>query len=163
VLEIVYNSHESISDSSTDSVSSSDNEIDDISLADAIIYDDSGNENEVLHRDIRWETMDNYRRHRDVFSCDFGPRNSTQNISGILQTFELFFDIDIIETIARESNRCTEQYKYARGNLFSFRSLVRSWTPVTESEILHRFDRFLLMGIVQKRTARSNVSKRRVI
>ena len=77
MLEIVYNSHESISDSSTDSVSSSDNEIDDISLADAIIYDDSGNENEVLHRDIRWETMDNYRRHRDVFSCDFGPRNST--------------------------------------------------------------------------------------
>jgi len=35
VLEIVYNSDESFSHSSTDSVSSSDNEIDDIAVANA--------------------------------------------------------------------------------------------------------------------------------
>jgi hypothetical protein len=46
VLEIVYNSDESFSDSSGDSVSSSDNEIDDIAVADAIINDDSGDEEE---------------------------------------------------------------------------------------------------------------------
>ena len=42
VLEIVYSSNESLSDSSSESVSSSDNEIDDIAVADAIINDDSG-------------------------------------------------------------------------------------------------------------------------
>ena len=65
VLEIVYNSDESLSDSSSDSVSSSDNEIDNIAVADAITSDDNGNE-EILHRDFRWETMDNYTGHREV-------------------------------------------------------------------------------------------------
>jgi len=49
VLEIVYNSDESFSDRSSDSVSCSDNEIDDIAIADAIINDDSGDEEEILH------------------------------------------------------------------------------------------------------------------
>jgi len=49
VLEIVYYSDESLSDSSSDSVSSSDNKIDDIAVADAIINDDSGDEEEILH------------------------------------------------------------------------------------------------------------------
>jgi len=49
VLEIVNNSDESLSDSSSDSVSSSDNETDDIAVADAIISNDSGNEEEILH------------------------------------------------------------------------------------------------------------------
>ena len=44
VLEIVYNSDESLSDSSSASVSSSVNEIDDIAVADAIINGDSGDE-----------------------------------------------------------------------------------------------------------------------
>jgi len=49
VLEIGYNSDESFSDSSSDSVSSSDNETDDIAVADAIINDDSCHEEEILH------------------------------------------------------------------------------------------------------------------
>ena len=53
VLEIVYNSDESFSDSSSDIVSSCDNEIDDIAVADAIINDDSDDEEEILHRDFR--------------------------------------------------------------------------------------------------------------
>jgi len=71
VLEIVYNSDESFSDSSSDSVSCSDNGIDEIAVADAIINDDSGDDEELLHQDFRWETMDNYIGHREVFSCDF--------------------------------------------------------------------------------------------
>ena len=81
VLEIVYNSDESLSDSSSDSVSSSDNEIDDIAVADAIINYDSVDEQEILHRHFRWETMDNYTGHREVFSCDFGPRNGAENVT----------------------------------------------------------------------------------
>ena len=49
VLEIVYNSDESLSDSSSDSVSSSDKEIDEIAVADGIINDDSGDERVILH------------------------------------------------------------------------------------------------------------------
>jgi len=37
MLEIVYNSDKSLSDSSSDTVSSSDNEIDDIAVADAML------------------------------------------------------------------------------------------------------------------------------
>ena len=55
VLKIVYDSDESFIDSNSDSVSSSDNEIDDIVVADAIINDDSGDEEEIFHRDFRWE------------------------------------------------------------------------------------------------------------
>jgi len=40
---------------------------------------------------------------------------------------------------------------------------VRSWTPVTGSEIYTVLGLFLLMGIVQKPTARSYFLKRRVI
>jgi len=53
VLEIVYDSDESFIDSNTDNVSSSDNEIDDIPIADAIINDESGDEEEIFHRDFR--------------------------------------------------------------------------------------------------------------
>ena len=87
VLEIVYNSDESLSDSNSDSVNSSDNEIDDIAVADAIINDDSGDEKEVVHRDFRWETMDNYTGHRELFSCDFGPRNDADSVSDVVQCF----------------------------------------------------------------------------
>ena len=66
VLEIVYNSDESSSDSSSDNVNSSDNEIDNIALADVITTDDNGDEDEILHRDFRWETMDKYTGHREV-------------------------------------------------------------------------------------------------
>ena len=34
--------------------------------------------------------MDNHTRHRDVFSCDFEPRNCAENVSDIVQCFELF-------------------------------------------------------------------------
>jgi len=40
---------------------------------------------------------------------------------------------------------------------------VRSWKPVTESEIYIVLNLFLLMGIVQKPTVRSYFSKSRVI
>jgi len=84
VLEIVYNSDESLSDSNSDSVSSSDNEIDDIAVTDAIINDDSGDEEEILYRNFRWETVDNYTGHREAFICDFGPRNGAENVSDIV-------------------------------------------------------------------------------
>jgi len=103
MLEIVYNSDKSLSDSSSDSVSSSDNEI---------ISDDSGDEEEILHWDFRWETMDNYTGHREVFSCDFGPRYGAENVT-LYNILCWFFYKEIIQQIVRETNRYTEQYKNA--------------------------------------------------
>jgi len=74
----------------------------------------------------------------------------------------VLFDKEIIQQTVRETNRYIE-YKNARGNLFLSRSLVRSWTPVKESEIYTVLGLFLLMGIVQKPTVKSYFSKSRVI
>ena len=142
VLEIVYNSDESLRDSSSDSVSSRDDEIDDIAVADVIISDDSGNEEEILHRDFRWETMDNYTEKCSIMILD-------PEMVALYNVLSCFFDKEIIQQIVRETNRYAEQYKNAQGNIFSFRSLVRSWTPVTESKIYTVLGPFLLMGIVR--------------
>ena len=71
VLELVYKSDESFSDTSDESFSSSDNEIDDVVIADVVINGDSGDEEQILHQHFVWETMNNYTGHREVFSCDF--------------------------------------------------------------------------------------------
>jgi len=126
VLEIVYNLDESSSDSSSDNVSSSDSEIDDIAVADAFTSDENGDEEEILHRDFRWENMDNYTGHRKVVQLWFWTQKWCRKCD-IVQYFELFFDKEVIQQIVWETNRFTEQYKNAWGNLFSFRSLVRSW------------------------------------
>ena len=99
VLETEHKSDESFRNSSNDSVSSSDNEIDNTAVADAVINDNSGDEEETLHQDCMWETMDNYRGPRELYNCDFGPRNGTENISDIVEYFELFFDKEIIQEI----------------------------------------------------------------
>jgi hypothetical protein len=69
------------------------------SVADAIINDNSDEEEEILHRDFRWETTDNLTVHREVFSCDFGHINGAENVSDIVQCFELYFDKEIIQQI----------------------------------------------------------------
>ena len=63
---VKYNSDESLSDSSSDSVSSSDNEIDDIAVADAIINDDSSDEEKILNQDFSWETGQLHKTQRSV-------------------------------------------------------------------------------------------------
>ena len=39
--------------------------------------------------------MDNYRGQREVFSCDFARRNGAENVSDIVECFELFSDKEI--------------------------------------------------------------------
>jgi hypothetical protein len=56
VLELVYNSDETFCESSNEIVSSSDNEIDDVATGDAVMNDDSCDEEEILHQDFLWET-----------------------------------------------------------------------------------------------------------
>ena len=91
MLEIVYKSDKSFSDNSNDSISSSDNETDNAAVADAVINDDSDDEEEILHQEFIWENKDNCTGHTEVFSCDSGPRLGTENVSDILDCFELSF------------------------------------------------------------------------
>ena len=67
-----------------------------------------------------------------------------------------------MQQIVGETKRYAE-YKNAQCNLFSFRSLVRSWTLVRESEIYAVLGLFLLMGNVQKPIVRLYSLKGRVI
>jgi hypothetical protein len=77
--------------------------------------------------------VDSYTGHREVLSCDFGPRNGAENVT--LYNVELFFHKETMQQIVRETKRYAKQYKNVRDNLVRFRSLVRSWTPVIEHEI----------------------------
>jgi len=65
MLEIVYKSEESFSDSSNDRIS--DNVTDDAAVADALINDESNDEEEISHQEFMWETKDNYTGQREVF------------------------------------------------------------------------------------------------
>jgi len=45
------------------------------------------------------EVMDNYIGPRELYNCDFGPSNGAENISDIVEHFELFFDKEILQEI----------------------------------------------------------------
>jgi hypothetical protein len=87
VLEIVYKLGESFSDSSNDSIRSSDNKTDAAAVADAVTNDDSDDDDEILHQEFIRETKDNHTGHREEFSCDSGPRLGIENVSDIVEFF----------------------------------------------------------------------------
>jgi hypothetical protein len=160
VLEIVYKSDECFSDSSNNSISSSDNETDETAVADAVINDDSDDDDEeILHQEFIWETKDNYTGHREAFNCDSGSRLGTENVSEIVECFELFFYKETLQ-IVRKINRYEEQFKNMRDNLFPFCSFMRLRIPVMQNEIYIVLGPFLLTGIVQNPTVRSYFSKK---
>jgi len=63
-----------------------------------------------MYQEFMWETKDNYTGHREVLSCDSGPRLGTENVSDIVECFELFFYKEIIWQIVRDINRYEEQF-----------------------------------------------------
>jgi len=82
-----------------------------------------------------------------VFSCDFEPRNGAENVSDIVQCFELFLTKKFYNKLSQKL--IGTQNNTRQDNLLSFRSLVRSWTPVIESEIYTVLGLLLLMIIVR--------------
>ena len=74
VLELLYNSNDdSVSSIFSDS-KNSDNEIDDLALADAIVNNDSDDEILTVNKNIVWEDMENYHGHRAQFSGESGQK-----------------------------------------------------------------------------------------
>ena len=141
----IYKSDESFRNSSNDSVSSSDNEIDDTAVADAGINDKGGDEEETLHQDYMWEIMDNYRGLKELYNCDFGPSNGAENISDIVEHYELFFDKEIVW----ETNRYEEHVRQSLPI-----SLICEIVDTCDRKWnLHCFGSLLQMHIMQKPSA----------
>jgi hypothetical protein len=79
--------------------------------------------------------MSNYVGQREAFCNLSVPESSAKDVSGIVVCFELLFSGDLVQRIVQETNMYAHQYQNSRGNLFSFRSPVRSWCPVTDNEM----------------------------
>jgi hypothetical protein len=62
--------------------------------------------------------MNSYSGDREVFCGDCGHKNGTENITGNVDCFQLFFDKNLVEIIVQEINRYVDQYKNAQGNIF---------------------------------------------
>jgi hypothetical protein len=77
--------------------------------------------------------------------------------------FLSFFSGDTVHEFVVETHCYVEQFMNARGRLFTFISLVRHWTPVTENEIDVVLGLFLLMGILQKPIHWTYFSRRRIL
>jgi hypothetical protein len=56
-----------------------------------------------------------------------------------------------------------EQFMDSRGRLFTFRSLVRQWTPVTENEIYVVLGLYLSVVIIQKPSLQTYFSRKRIL
>ena len=72
-----------LGDSSGNSSIFSDNEIDNIALADVVINDNSDKEEKTC-KTFLWEPMHHYSEHKELFSVNSGPRNEAENLSNAL-------------------------------------------------------------------------------
>ena len=134
MLEIVYKSDESFSDSGNDSVSSSDNETDDPAVADAVTYDDSDDDEEMSHQELMWETKDNYTGHREVFNCDSGPRLGTENVSDIVESLSYCVTKKSYNKLLEELIGMKNNTKKREAMFSPFCSFVRLRIPVMKKK-----------------------------
>jgi hypothetical protein len=146
----------SVSDSDFDT----EDELDDRAVLDTLKNEES-DEDDSASQAFIWENMDSYKGQRENFTGSVGPQGPAKHVTDIVDTFELFFSKELVNTIVRETNRYAEQF--LRGRELAVRSTARAWKPVTEGDIYIVLGLFMLMGIVQKPTLRSYFSTKRVI
>jgi hypothetical protein len=68
-----------------------------------------------------------------------------------------------VQKIVTETNRYAEKFKNSRGHIFSKRSRVNEWQPVTAEEIYVVLALFMLMGIVQDPSVRMYFSRNHLV
>jgi hypothetical protein len=61
--------------------------------------------------------------------------DSAKGLANPVDIFEQLFDADVVEKIVTETSHYTEGLKNAKGNIFSKRSSVNEWQPLTAEEI----------------------------
>ena len=105
-----------------------------------------------------WEDMTNYVGQRENFFHNYGPQNEEQNETHCAKVFKMFFDDELVELIARETNTYAAQKIQAR-SFIPLCSRRRDWKTVTKDEMYVVLALFMLMGIIQKPTLRSYFSK----
>jgi hypothetical protein len=92
-----------------------------------------------------------------------GPQYSAKGLTNPVDIFEQFFGTDIVQKIVTETNRYAEQFTISRGRIFSKRSRVNGWQPMTAKEIYVVLALFMLMGIVQKPSLRMHLSRNHLV
>lgn len=150
------------------SESDSDNEVHDCSELDVIAYpvsdDEVDREDDWLeNEDFVWEDMKDFQEKREVFVGSSGPQNEAKCVKSIVESFQLFFNVEFVQSIASSTNTYAEQFYSSVSILHPQKSRVMTWEPVTVDEVYITLGLFMLMGIVQKPTLRSYFTKRRVI
>jgi len=102
--------------------------------------------------------MTSYVRQREQFVDNYGPQNETH----CAKVFKMFFDDQLMELIVHETNTHATQKIQAR-SFIPLRSRMRDWKPITKDEMYVVLALFMLMGIIQKPTLRSYVSKNYIL
>jgi len=82
---------------------SSDNESDDVQCATA------SSAPSALSATFMWEDMTNYAGQREQFVDNCGPQNEAQNETHCAKVFKMFFDEELVELIAGETNTYAAQ------------------------------------------------------
>ena len=99
---------------------------------------------------------------REQFIDNFVPQNEAKNESNCAKVFKMFFDDQLVELIVRETNTSATQKIQARG-FIPLRSRKREWKPVTKDEMYVVISLLMLIGIIQKPTLRSYLSKNYIL
>ena len=124
----------------------SDNEIEEVKFATA---SSASRDSSAI---FTWEDMTNYVGQREQFVDNCGPQNEAQNETHSAKVFKMFFDVELVELIVRETNTYAAQKIQAR-SFIPLRSRMRDWKPVTNTDEMYVvLALFMLMGIIQKPT-----------
>jgi hypothetical protein len=96
------------------------------------------------------------------FTGKCGINVDLEDTSNPLQYLELFCTPDIVEVIARETNRYAQQFLENTSNL-EVRSRSHHWKETDRNEIMKLLAFFLLQGLHQKPNKRSYFSWRKTV
>jgi hypothetical protein len=97
--EILCGSDESVISDSSSRCGYIDNEIGVVHVGIIVNQDDNSDEENLVNEEFSWDCMSSYSGDREVFCGDCGCRNGAENVTHIVDCFELLFDKNIIQII----------------------------------------------------------------
>jgi hypothetical protein len=102
------------------------------------VVNDDSDEDDIIQGFV-WEDINKYKGQGENFTSSVRPQDAAKDVTKVVDDFQLFFNKELIDRIAEETNRYAEQFLH--GCKLSSRSAVRAWKPVTEGEI------YVLLGL----------------
>jgi hypothetical protein len=111
--------------------------------------------------DWRWKKVDDSYTSQKI---PFAERREIVNqVQCVSQAFKLFFDHDLLNKIADETNRYANDFINSKQDGLTPRSRVHDWKNVDTDELYTYFALQILMGIIQKPTIKSYFSKNPIL